>query len=221
MISSGSTELQALPPAWQATSILFGRSRSAKSLPPKKFEPVGTWLLSPAPFQPREDGKPINITSQKTSRFVPFGLDKAPGSGPQPMINMLLRHGVRSCLEYVKTGDISKAGEQSNPQMSPHLSFLSIRAGTGMQWCASAKMTWRLNLSASSAPSIDTLNRTTAPLNYRVRFRRPCSAKARHRSWIPKSSMSGARVRSDHGSWSGREDLNLRPPGPEPGALPG
>jgi hypothetical protein len=22
-------------------------------------------------------------------------------------------------------------------------------------------------------------------------------------------------------SWSGREDLNLRPPGPEPGALPG
>ena len=23
------------------------------------------------------------------------------------------------------------------------------------------------------------------------------------------------------GKWSGREDLNLRPPGPEPGALPG
>jgi len=22
-------------------------------------------------------------------------------------------------------------------------------------------------------------------------------------------------------NWSGREDLNLRPPGPEPGALPG
>src|SRR6185437_10345321 len=24
---------------------------------------------------------------------------------PQPMINMLLRHGVRSCLEYIKSGD--------------------------------------------------------------------------------------------------------------------
>jgi hypothetical protein len=33
-------------------------------------------------------------------------------------------------------------------------------------------------------------------------------------------------ARSDHDvsygkDWSGREDLNLRPPGPEPGALPG
>src|SRR5262249_56782446 len=45
---------------------------------------------------------------------------------PQPMMNMLLRHGVRSCLEYVKSGDINKARELSNPQMSPHLSFVDI-----------------------------------------------------------------------------------------------
>src|ERR1700745_2888922 len=37
---------------------------------------------------------------------------------------------------------------------------------------------------------------------------------------IPLSSESDHDV-SYRKDWSGREDLNLRPPGPEPGALPG
>ena len=45
---------------------------------------------------------------------------------PQPTINMLLRHGVRSCLEYQKTGDIAKARSASNPALSPHLSFVDM-----------------------------------------------------------------------------------------------
>jgi len=43
---------------------------------------------------------------------------------PQPTVNMLLRHGVRSCLEYQKTGDIQKARQLSNPNLAPHLSFV-------------------------------------------------------------------------------------------------
>ena len=39
---------------------------------------------------------------------------------------MLLRHGVRSCLEYQKTGDIAKARAASNPSLSPHLSFVDM-----------------------------------------------------------------------------------------------
>jgi len=35
-------------------------------------------------------------------------------------------HGVRSCLEYCKSGDLAKARELSNPGMAPHLSFVDV-----------------------------------------------------------------------------------------------
>jgi alkaline phosphatase D len=41
-------------------------------------------------------------------------------------MNLLLRHGVRSALEYVKSGDIQKARALSNPGLSPHLSFVDM-----------------------------------------------------------------------------------------------
>jgi alkaline phosphatase D len=45
---------------------------------------------------------------------------------PQPTLNMLVRHGVRSCLEYVRSGDIAKARALSNPDLSPHVSFVDM-----------------------------------------------------------------------------------------------
>ena len=45
---------------------------------------------------------------------------------PQPTINMLVRHGVRSCLEYAKSGDVQKAHQLSNQDLSPHLSFVDM-----------------------------------------------------------------------------------------------
>jgi alkaline phosphatase D len=41
-------------------------------------------------------------------------------------MNMLLRHGVRSCLEYVESGDVQKARALSNPELSPHVSFVDM-----------------------------------------------------------------------------------------------
>ena len=52
---------------------------------------------------------------------------QGPGdSGPQATINLLLRHGVRACLEYAKTGDLAKARRLSNPDLSPHVSFVDM-----------------------------------------------------------------------------------------------
>ena len=36
---------------------------------------------------------------------------------------MLLRHGVRSCLEYAKSFDLKRARALSKPQLAPHLEF--------------------------------------------------------------------------------------------------
>ncbi len=39
---------------------------------------------------------------------------------------MMLKHGVKSCLEYAKSGDIDKARSVSNPGVAPHLSFVDM-----------------------------------------------------------------------------------------------
>jgi alkaline phosphatase D len=48
------------------------------------------------------------------------------GGKPQPAVNLLMHHGVRSCLEYAKSGDIARARALSNPGLAPHLSFLDM-----------------------------------------------------------------------------------------------
>jgi alkaline phosphatase D len=57
----------------------------------------------------------------------PLYLGQAPdGHGAEPTVNLLLRHGVRSCLEYARSGDIAKARAASNPDLSPHLAFVDM-----------------------------------------------------------------------------------------------
>jgi alkaline phosphatase D len=41
-------------------------------------------------------------------------------------MNLLLKHGVRSALEYTKSGDLPKARALSNPDLSPHVSFVDM-----------------------------------------------------------------------------------------------
>ena len=41
-------------------------------------------------------------------------------------MNLLLHHGVKSCLEYAKSGNIDKARAVSNPDLSPHVSFVDM-----------------------------------------------------------------------------------------------
>ena len=55
-----------------------------------------------------------------------FLADRSGEPKPQPAINLLLRHGVRACLEYQKTGDLEKARRAGNPDNAPHLSFVDM-----------------------------------------------------------------------------------------------
>lgn len=48
----------------------------------------------------------------------------------QPAVNLLPKHGVRSCLEYRRTADVEPARRASNPELAPHLSFVDM-AGHG------------------------------------------------------------------------------------------
>ena len=104
----------------------FWAGLAAKSLPPRPFEPVGVAFVTgsisaPGMIEALEHGP------KSTDPLQVLFLAKAPtDSRPQPTANMLLRHGVRSCLEYAKTGDVKKARQLSNPEMAPHLSFVDM-----------------------------------------------------------------------------------------------
>jgi alkaline phosphatase D len=88
------------------------------------------------------------------------------------MMNMLLRHGVRSCLEYVKSGDINKAREQSNPQLAPHLSFVDL-GGHGYAVVRVSKDDMETEFVCIERPVNRSEQPDGGPLNYRVKFHSP------------------------------------------------
>jgi len=104
----------------------FWAGLAAKALPPKTFEPVGIAFVTgsisaPGMVEALEHGFPKEHPLR--SQFVGQGPSD---TRPQPTFNLLLRHGVRSCLEYAKSGDINKARALSNPDLSPHVSFVDM-----------------------------------------------------------------------------------------------
>lgn len=104
----------------------FWAGLAAKTLPPKPFQPVGIAfvvgsLSAPGLVEALEHTLPVSHP------LLALYLGQAPKDAkPQPTINLLLRHGVHSCLEYQQSGDIQKAKEASNAELSPHLKFVDM-----------------------------------------------------------------------------------------------
>jgi alkaline phosphatase D len=105
----------------------FWAGYAAAELPPGKFEPVGlsfvgASLVSPGAMEAYENSRFL-----KTAPLRPLFLaDKGAGAKPAWTYNMLLRHGVRSCLEYAKSFDLERARALSNPDLAPHLEFVDL-----------------------------------------------------------------------------------------------
>jgi len=150
----------------------FWAGFSAKSLPPKKFEPIGLAFITgsisaPGSWEANEYRFP------KDEPLRPIYVGQGPqDQAPQPMINMQLRHGVRSCLEYVKSGDINRARELSNRQMSPHISFLDA-GGHGYAVVRASNNEMETEFVCIERPVERHDSPDGGPLNYRVKFRSP------------------------------------------------
>jgi alkaline phosphatase D len=104
----------------------FWAGYAAAALPPAKFEPVGLSfvggsLTSPGAMEAQEHKLP------KDAPLRPLFLaDRGAGAKPEWTYNMLLKHGVRSCLEYAKSFDLDRARSLSNPDLAPHLAFVDL-----------------------------------------------------------------------------------------------
>jgi len=104
----------------------FWAGLAASALPPEAFEPLGAAFITGSISAPGII-EALEHSFPKEHALRALYLTDLPGqSHPQPAFNMLLHHGVRSCLEYQRTGDLERARALSNHELSPHLSFLDM-----------------------------------------------------------------------------------------------
>ncbi|MFL6753083.1 MAG: alkaline phosphatase D family protein [Sphingomicrobium sp.] len=104
----------------------FWAGYAAAQLPPAKFEPVGlsfvgASLVSPGTMEALEHRPPSKFPMREL-----YLVDRPGAAKPDWTYNMLLKHGVRSCLEYAKSFDLKRAHAVSNPELSPHLEFIDM-----------------------------------------------------------------------------------------------
>ena len=103
----------------------FWAGYAAKALPPAKFEPVGVSFVTGSLSSPgMVEANEHNLKPDNPLR--PLYVANPGDSPPQPTVNLLLRHGVRSALEYARSGDLQKAHAASNPDLAPHLTFVDM-----------------------------------------------------------------------------------------------
>ncbi len=148
----------------------FWAGLAAKSLPPQAVSPVGLTFVTgsisaPGFVEAYEHAIPKNHPLR--ALYV--------GQGPedrtsQPTFNMLLRHGVKSCLEYAKSGDIKRARMLSNPDLSPHASFIDM-AGHGYSLVRCTSDTIETEFVCIPRPLERSDRADGGALKYRVRFR--------------------------------------------------
>ena len=127
-------------PVRRGSSRRIARHSSKRlRLPPARFEPVGisfvgASLASPGAMEALEHSLP------KDHPLRSLFLADPPAGKPEWTYNMLLKHGVRSCLEYARSFDLKRAHAVSNPKLSPHLEFVDIWAVTAMRRFGSPAM---------------------------------------------------------------------------------
>jgi alkaline phosphatase D len=154
----------------------FWAGLAAETLPPKAFEPVGVAYIVGSISAPGL----VESLEHKLPKDHPLRalyLGRPPGSTkPHPTVNMLLRHGVRSCLEYQRSGDAERARILTNHELAPHLSFLDM-GGHGYATVRASADAWECEFVCIPRPIEPVTRRDGGPLLYRVVHRTPLWAK--------------------------------------------
>ncbi|THD81935.1 MAG: phosphodiesterase [Phenylobacterium sp.] len=144
----------------------FWAGYAAKALPPARFDPVGVTFIcgsisAPGMAEALEHGlkdhplRPLFVTEREPGRFA-------------TTVNLTLKHGVRSALEYARTGDLAAAHRASNPANAPHLEFVDM-GGHGYAVVTAGPETITTEFVCIPRPIARNLAADGGPLRYRVR----------------------------------------------------
>jgi len=144
----------------------FWAGYAAAKLPPNKYEPVGVSfvggsLVSPGAMESFEHG----FKKDKTMR--PLYVADRPDGTFAWTYNLLLKHGVRSALEYATSFDLAKAHAVSNPDMAPHLEFIDA-GGHGYATVRLSDEEMRTEFVCIPRPVTRSDRADGGPLRYRV-----------------------------------------------------
>jgi alkaline phosphatase D len=150
----------------------FWAGLAAPSLPPQPFEPVGVAFVTGSISTPGL----VEILEQDLPGDHPLRAlylgRRLPDGTSEPTVNMLVRHGVRACLEYRRSGDLERARSLSNPDLSPHLSFVDL-GGQGYATVRAAGDALECEFVCIHRPTERATRPDGAPLRYRVAHRAP------------------------------------------------
>ena len=148
----------------------FWAGLAAKALPPSPFTPVGVAFVTGSISAPGMV-EALEHSFPKDHPLRALYLGQGPNDQqPQPTVNMLLRHGVRSCLQYAKTGDVESARAQSNPDLSPHVKFVDM-GGHGYSVVTATRDAFETEFVCIPRPLERSERADGGLLRYRVRFR--------------------------------------------------
>ena len=149
----------------------FWAGYAAKALPPAAFEPVGVTFVGGSICSPgMAEANEHNL--KKDDPLRPLYIANPAGGSPQPTVNLLLHHGVRSALEFASSGDLQKAHAASNPDLAPHLSFVDM-GGHGYATVRVDADTMVTDFVCIPRPIERSPGADGGPLRYRVRHEVP------------------------------------------------
>ena len=142
----------------------FWAGYAAKDLPPAKFEPVGVTFITgsisaPGLAEATEHGL-------KDSPLRPLFVADRP-QGPESTINLLLKRGVKSALEYARSGDVERARALTNPDVAPHLEFVDL-GGHGYSVVTAGPEAIDVEFVCIPRPIVRATSPDGGPLRYRV-----------------------------------------------------
>ncbi len=144
----------------------FWAGYAAAKLPPANFEPVGVSFVGGSMASPGAM-ESYEHRLKKDMPMRPIFLVDRPDGKVDWTYNMLLKHGVRSCLEYAKSFDLRKARALSNPALAPHLEFVDM-GGHGFAKVRLSGDELRTEFVCIPRPITRSASPDGGPLRYRV-----------------------------------------------------
>jgi alkaline phosphatase D len=148
----------------------FWAGLAAPSLPPHPFSPVGVAFVTGSISAPGVV-EALEHSFPKDHPLRALYLGQGPGDKkPQPTLNLLLHHGVRSCLEYAKSRDIEKARALTNRDLAPHVSFVDM-GGHGYSIVRATSELVETEFVCIPRPLERSNKEDGGPISYRVLFR--------------------------------------------------